>query len=233
MPAGAHLDRALLVLHSPKDAVVDVDNARRIFEAAKHPKSFVSLDGADHLLTRPEDAEYAAEVIAGWSARYLPMREPAAATAAPPAGEVVVEETGGGRFEQRVTTSEGGALLADEPVRVGGAGAGPTPYDLLLAALGACTSMTLRLYAERKGLPLDRVHVRLSHTRDHRADCEPGADCPPLEAIRREITLDGALDGEQRARLLEIADKCPVHRTLEHGVKVITSAAAAPARRPA
>ena len=219
----AHLNRALLVLHSPQDRVVDIDNARRIFEAARHPKSFVSLENADHLLTRAEDAEYVAEVIAGWSARYLPAIAPAPQPAAPPPGEVTVEETGRGRLDQSVVTAEGGAFLADEPERLGGGGRGPTPYDLVLAGLGACTSMTLRLYAERKGLPLETVRVRLRHRRDHRADCAGGDACPPMEAIEREITLQGPLDAPMRARLMEIADKCPVHRTLEAGVKVITA----------
>ena len=217
----AGLHRALLVLHSPVDTIVGIDNAREIFEAARHPKSFVSLDDADHLLSRPADAAYAASVIAGWAARYLP--QPAAATATSPApGRVVVEETGRGLFEQTVAAGRH-HFLADEPAEVGGKDAGPGPYDLLLAGLGACTSMTLRLYANRKKLPLERVRVTLQHRRVHTEDC---VDCEEkdrkLEVIDREITLTGALDEAQRVRLMEIADKCPVHRTLTSQVRIRT-----------
>ena len=237
-PRIARLNRALLVLHAPQDKVVGIDNARSIFEAAHHPKSFVALDGADHLLTRPQDAEYAAEVIAGWAGRYLPISEAQAAetgtTQAPvavapadgtplAAGEVRVEQTGHGSFEQAVLTAEGGSFMADEPARVGGGGTGPSPYDLLLASLGACTSMTLRIYADRKGLPLEQVRVTLRHRRDHLADCAEGDDAKPMEAIEREIILQGDLDAPTRARLMEIADKCPVHKTLSAGVVVLTS----------
>ncbi len=228
-PRIAGLGRALLVMHAPRDAVVGIDEARRIYEAARHPKSFVSLDDADHLLSRREDAAYAARVLAAWASRYLP---PAASPAPEPTepaadeGLVVVEETGAGRFQQRITAGAH-RLLADEPRRVGGLDSGPAPYDLLLAALGACTAMTLRLYAERKGLPLERARVTLRHARIHAADC---ADCETQEGkvdeITREITLEGAgLDAAQRARLLEIADRCPVHRTLEGEVRIRTRAA--------
>jgi putative redox protein len=229
----AHLRRALLVLHSPADAVVGVENAKHIFEAAKHPKSFVSLDDADHLLTRRADAAYAAAVLAAWASRYLPPppppeadRPPPATEAVPEPGVVLVEETGRGRFEQAVAVGPH-RLLADEPVELGGSGAGPGPYDLLLAALGACTSMTLRLYAERKGLALGRVRVTLRHRKIHAADC---AECETregkLDEIAREVTLAGDLAEGERARLLEIADKCPVHRTLRSEVRIVTSATA-------
>lgn len=213
------LRRALLVLHSPLDAVVGVEHATRIFTAARHPKSFVSLDDADHLLSRAGDAEYAAEVIAGWAARYLPA-EPEAEAPEAGEGEVVVAEGGDGRLAQVVRAGRH-ALAADEPVAAGGDDSGPTPYGLLLAALGACTSMTLRLYAERKGLPLERVSVRLRHEKVHARDCE---ECETrsgrVDRIEREIALEGALDGDARARLLEIADKCPVHRTLHSEVRI-------------
>ena len=217
-----HLGRPLLVLHSPVDQVVDVDNARQIFTAARHPKSYVSLDDADHLLTQPADAEYAAALIAQWAARYLPATAPIPAAEPAEPGLVVVEETGHGRLEQIVTTGTH-RYLADEPVAVGGGDTGPGPYDFLLSALGACTSMTLRLYAERKQLPLERIRVALRHRRVHVEDCAgcEGKDMK-LEVIDREITLTGDLDLPTRARLMEIADKCPVHRTLTSKIDIRT-----------
>jgi uncharacterized OsmC-like protein/fermentation-respiration switch protein FrsA (DUF1100 family) len=215
----ANLRKALLIFHSPTDEVVAIDNASRIFTAAKHPKSFVSLAGADHLLSRRSDAAYVANVIHACAERYLDMPQPAPEA---PHDTVVVRETGQGRFQQAITVGSH-RFLADEPVAVGGLDSGPGPYDLLLAGLGACTAMTLRLYAERKALPLERVTVELSHSRIHAADCE---DCETkegmLDRIERAITLRGELDAEQRRRLLEIADKCPVHRTLTSEVSIRT-----------
>jgi uncharacterized OsmC-like protein/alpha-beta hydrolase superfamily lysophospholipase len=221
----ADLRRALLIFHSPTDEIVGIDNASRIFAAARHPKSFVSLAGADHLLSARSDAAYVANVIAAWAERYLDMLPPATAEAegAGEPGLVTVRETRQGHLQQEI---EAGAhrFLADEPVAVGGGDSGPNPYDLLLAALGACTAMTLRLYAERKALPLDRVTVKLRHGRIHAADCET---CESKEGmidrIERGIVLAGALDGTQRARLMEIADKCPVHRTLTSEVDIRTT----------
>ena len=217
----ADLRKALLIFHSPTDEIVAIDNASRIFAAAKHPKSFVSLAGADHLLSRRSDAAYVANVIHAWAERYLEGPQPAS-EAAGDAKTVVVRETGEGRFQQEVTVGTH-RFLADEPLEVGGLDSGPGPYDLLLAGLGACTAMTLRLYAERKALPLERVTVRLNHSRIHAADC---ADCETkegmLDRIDRAITLRGALDAEQRRRLLEIADKCPVHRTLTSEIDIRT-----------
>jgi uncharacterized OsmC-like protein/pimeloyl-ACP methyl ester carboxylesterase len=215
----ARLHKALLIFHSPTDDRVGIENASRIFEAAKHPKSFVSLAGADHLLSRLSDASYVAKVIAAWAERYLDLPEPRPETAE---GDVVVSETRRGLLQQEVRIGRH-RLLADEPASVGGLDSGASPYDLLLAGLGACTSMTLRLYAERKSLPLDRVTVRLSHSRIHAADC---ATCETktgmLDRIERVITLQGELDDAQRERLLEIADKCPVHRTLSSEIEIKT-----------
>ncbi|MEE4360898.1 MAG: bifunctional alpha/beta hydrolase/OsmC family protein [Pseudomonadales bacterium] len=214
------LRRALLVLHAPRDAVVSIDEASRIFGAAKHPKSFVSLDDADHLLTRRQDADYVAEVIAAWSSRYLDAST-AASRPAVARGELRVDE-GPGRFLRQLY-SDDHAWLADEPARVGGGDQGPDPYELLLAALGSCTSMTIRMYADRKAWPLEDVVVELSHGREHAADC---ADCDEtehrVEVLTRRIRLEGALDPAQRARLLEIADRCPVHRTLAGRLRVET-----------
>ena len=208
----AHLRRALLVLHAPTDAVVGIENASEIFLAAKHPKSFVSLDGADHRLTRGADADYAAQVIAAWASRYLPT----AAMASPeaPDGAVMVEETGAGKFQVQVSV-QGSRFVADEPVDVGGLGSGPSPYELVAAGLGACTSMTLRLYADRKGWPLRRTRVAVKHDKI--------AGQTPPDVFDRKIAIEGPLDAEQTAKLMEIADKCPVHRTLEGGSKVVTS----------
>jgi uncharacterized OsmC-like protein/alpha-beta hydrolase superfamily lysophospholipase len=217
----ANLRKALLIFHSPTDEIVAIDNASRIFTAAKHPKSFVSLAGADHLLSRRSDAAYVANVVRAWAERYLEAPQ-GASQAAGDAKTVVVRETREGRFQQDVTVGAH-RFLADEPLEAGGLDSGPGPYDLLLAGLGACTAMTLRLYAERKALALERVTVRLNHSRIHAADC---ADCETkegmLDRIERAITLRGTLDAEQRRRLLEIADKCPVHRTLTSEIDIRT-----------
>lgn len=214
------LKRALLVLHAPRDEIVGIDNAARIFVAAKHPKSFVSLDDADHLLSREADALYAAEVVAAWAGRYLP---PAAAPAEEGRQGVTVSESGRGPLEQDVQAGRH-RLVADEPASVGGGDAGPDPYAYLLTALGACTTMTLRMYARQKQWPLQRASVQLSHAKVHAADC---ADCETREGridrIERRVTLEGPLDEEQRARLLEIAERCPVHRTLHSEVWIDTA----------
>lgn len=218
------LRRALLVFHAPGDQLVGVENARRIFDAARHPKSFVSLDGADHLLTRPVDAAYVATVLAAWAVRYLSSET---ATAAQherdraDEGLVVVTETGAGRFQQHIDAG-GHTFLADEPVGIGD-GTGPSPYDLLLAGLGACTSMTLRMYADRQHWPLDRVSVRLIHDRHHAEDCrDPERNPCIVDTIDRTIELHGTLDDNQRDRLLEIAERCPVHRTLTGEIRIRT-----------
>jgi uncharacterized OsmC-like protein/alpha/beta superfamily hydrolase len=219
----AKLRRALLVMHSPVDETVPIDNATGIFVAAKHPKSFVSLDTADHLLTRRDDARYAASVLAAWAGRFVPLDDPHRIEGE--AGEVIVAETREGRFTQTIAAA-GHALRADEPQSVGGLGSAPGPYDLLLAGLGACTTMTIRMYADLKKLPLERVSVRLKHEKIHATDC---ADCETQEGkidrIDRVVTLEGSLDDTQRAKLMEIADKCPVHRTLHSEVKIVTRAA--------
>ncbi len=213
------LRRALLILHAPHDPIVAIDNASRIFQAARHPKSFVSLDDADHLLTRREDAVYVADVVAAWASRYV---EAPPGAPAQEQGTVLVTETGAGRFAQTVVAGRH-RLAADEPEAYGGDDSGPSPYDYLLAALGACTSMTIRMYAERKKIRLDGVSVRLRHAKIHAADC---ADCDAKEGkidhIEREIALSGDLDEDTEARLMEIADRCPVHKTLHAEVKVTT-----------
>jgi putative redox protein len=225
----AELRKALLILHSPTDDTVGIDNATRIFVAAKHPKSFISLSGADHLLNRKSDADYVADVIAAWAQRYLETA-PSNQTEDSDSRRVVVRETRRGKFQQTVTVGPH-RLIADEPSTAGGDDTGPGPYDYLLAALGACTSMTLRLYADRKALPLDRVAVTLRHNRIHAEDC---AECETksgmVDQIEREIAMEGALDPEQRGRLMDIADKCPVHRTLTSEIRIVTRASEADGR---
>jgi putative redox protein len=219
----ANLRKALLVLHSPTDNLVGIENASAIFTAAKHPKSFISLSGADHLLSKRADAVYVAEVIAAWSERYLDM---VPQPDVEPIGGVLVAETGNGKFEQSIVVGPH-RYLADEPVSVGGNGSGPSPYEYLLAALGACTSMTIRLYADLKKIPLRHVSVHLTHDKIHAVDCE---HCETKEGkidrIERAVTLEGDLSAEQRAKLLEIADKCPVHRTLHSEIDIRTREAA-------
>lgn len=209
--------KSLLVMHSPVDRVVSVNEAERLYLGAKHPKSFVSLDDADHLLTNKRDSEYAASVIAAWVSRYvdLPNTVEAQQTEVS-AGEVWVSEHNQ-HFTRRVKSDQH-SWLADEPVSVGGHELGPDPYEHLLAALGACTSMTLRMYANRKNLPLKHVEVRLKHERVHAEDCAEGAG--KLEVISRLIRLDGDLSDAERQRLLEIADRCPVHRTLTGELRI-------------
>jgi uncharacterized OsmC-like protein/alpha-beta hydrolase superfamily lysophospholipase len=220
------LHKALLVFHSPTDDTVGIDNASHIFLAAKHPKSFISLAGADHLLSRASDAAYVALVISAWADRYLDMAFDAQPTEDTQPGAVAVHETRRGKFQQEIISGKH-RLLADEPVKDGGLDSGLGPYDLLLAALGACTAMTVRLYADLKHIPLLRTQVRLHHEKIYATDC---AECETKEGkidrIDRVITFEGELSAEQRARLMEIADKCPVHRTLKSEVDIRTVEAA-------
>jgi len=221
-----NLKKALLVMHAPLDATVGINNATDIFVAAKHPKSFVSLDKADHLLSREEDAAYAARVIASWASGYLTKET--AATTDPVLDGVEVLETGLGKFQSMVATRTH-RLIADEPESVGGFDSGPTPYDFLSAALGACTVMTLRMYADRKKLPVTKIGTTVTHGKVHAQDC---TDCAEelkekggrIDRFERLISIDGDIDEDVRARMIEIADKCPVHKTLEAGAAVVTRA---------
>lgn len=202
-----------LVLHSPSDDIVGIEHARALFKAAYHPKSFVSLAGADHLLTDPDDADFAASVIAGWARRYLPLRDDW-----PMPERGVVIKTGHGKFGTEVHTVSH-RFIADEPRSYGGDDTGPTPYDLLLAALGTCTAMTIKMYADRKQWPLEGTRIQLTHERDHGEDCGHVLSAeerePTPQAILRKIEIEGTqLTDDQRSRMLEIADKCPVHKTL-------------------
>ncbi|MBX2805879.1 MAG: alpha/beta fold hydrolase [Hyphomicrobiales bacterium] len=219
----ANMRKALLIFHAPTDVTVGIKNASAIYQAAKHPKSFVSLDGADHLLSRRADAVYVAEVLSAWAARFI---TPNGAETTDPGDEesdaVLVSEAGTGKFQQTVRIGSH-RLLADEPPAVGGDDAGPTPYDYVAIGLGACTSMTIRMYAARKNIPLEHVEVAIRHEKRHADDC---VDCESnksrIDHFDRVLRLRGDLTDEQRAKLIEIADKCPVHRTLETGARVIT-----------
>ena len=216
----AALRKALLIMHAPLDDVVEIENAGELFGKAKHPKSFVSLDQADHLLTRNEDSRYVGGVIAAWAARYLPLQETPELDGA--ADEVVARTPAGG-FRSDLLAA-GHALVADEPVSYGGTNIGPSPYDLLSAALASCTSMTLQVYARHKKIPLAAATVRVRHDKIHARDCE---ECETQEGkvdrFERRIELDGELDDEQRKRMLEIADRCPVHRTLHREISIVSA----------
>ncbi|RMG24045.1 MAG: alpha/beta fold hydrolase, partial [Bacteroidetes bacterium] len=212
------LRKALLIMHSPQDTVVGIEHAARIYQMARHPKSFISLDGADHLLSKKEDALYAGRMVASWASRYVNMEERDDLRT----DQQVVVRTGAKGYTTEIRAGEH-RLLADEPQSVGGANLGPTPYGLLSAALGACTSMTLRMYADRKQWDLQEVRVHLSHTKDYAQDsAHSELQGSKIDVFIREIELEGQLDENQRQRLLEIADKCPVHRTLHGPIEVRT-----------
>jgi putative redox protein len=225
----AELGRPLLIFHSPVDEIVGIDHARRIYEAAKHPKSFVSLDAADHLLTDPRDARYVGQVLAAWAGRYVALEEVEAAEAEPSTEEEQVVVEGGAGFAQTIRARRH-RFTADEPASYGGTDTGPSPYELLLASLGACTSMTLRMYADRKEWPLEAVRVLLAHDRVHAKDCDVCTDDErqgggQIDRIERKIDVLGELSDEQRQRLLEIAERCPVHRTLEGTIRISSALA--------
>ena len=215
------LRKPLLLFHSPVDQVVPIDEAAQLYDAAYHPKSFVSLDQANHLLTGADDADYVAKTLAAWASRYLQLDPIEADTAALGEGEVLVTEADAALLRGLHTSDH--HWLADEPLDKGGSNRGPNPYDLLLMSLGACTSMTLRMYANHKSLPVEDIEVRLRHERIHAEDC---ADCEHksgmVDRIERRIRYRGDLDERQHERFLQIADRCPVHRTLTGEIKVIT-----------
>ncbi len=228
------LRKALLVMHSPVDKTVNISEAEKIYQAALHPKSFVSLDDADHLLTNKRDAEYAADVIAAWAGRYIIHQNSEGKVTGIKGtspnikvakGHVIVEEKNH-KFTQHVSTNSH-YWLADEPEHVGGNNMGPDPYEHLLAGLGACTAMTLRMYAVRKNLAIKHIKVELRHDRNYQQDCQQCENkTQGIEAIVRDICFVGELDAEQQARFLEIADKCPVHKTLHNNVKVVSQLSA-------
>lgn len=212
------LKKALLVLHSPQDAVINIDSAGEIYTAARHPKSFITLDGADHFLSKEADSLYVGNVISAWVQRYLDLKQPAGLRT----HMEVVTRTRQGGFTTEIRAGNH-SLLADEPKSYGGADLGPNPYDLLNAALGACTSMTLQVYAGRKKWPLKEAIVHLKHDRVYAEDCAVCEEKPrKLDQLSREVELKGDLNEEQRKRLMEIADKCPVHKTLMSDISIST-----------
>ncbi len=219
-PSVADLKAALLILHAPRDETVSIDNASTLFLAAKHPKSFVTLDDADHLITRAKDAEYAADVISAWVSRYIELRPPAPPPGAPE-GVVRVTEADPNGFLQDIQAGPRHHVVADEPASYGGTDRGMSPYGFVSSGLGACTSMTIRMYARRKKWPLTSVSVDVCHNKVHAQDAGLNGDAK-VDLFRRKIRLEGPLDQVQRDRLLEIADKCPVHRTLEGSAHITT-----------
>ena len=206
------LDKALLIMHSPQDEIVNIDNAAQIYTYAKHPKSFISLDGANHLLSDKADSNYAGEVVASWVKKYIPAPLP---KFIPQEKTVTVSLNAENGYTSHAQVRHH-QLVADEPTSVGGHDFGPNPYEFLAIGLGACTAMTLMMYARRKGWDLQSVLVDLDHLKDHATDCE-AVENPKqkIDFFHRQMKVTGNLDDHQINRLLEIADKCPVHKTLE------------------
>ncbi len=229
----ATMKKALLIFQAPADEVVGLENASAIFTAARHPKSFIALHGADHLLTKREDAAYVAEVLSAWASRYIMGSVATRNKAAIEPGVVSVTETRQTKFQQDIRLGQH-RLLSDEPEAQGGSDTGPSPYDLLAAALGACTSMTLRLYADFKKLPLHGVRVLVRHDKRHIDDCKECAEgnAAKIDHFERVIRLDGDLDEAARQKLLAIADKCPVHNALEKGSRIVTREETGPKPKP-
>lgn len=215
--AVSKMKAALLIAHAPTDATVGVENATRLFVAARHPKSFLSLDGADHLLTHADDARHAAAVIGAWAARYVDLQEiPEAPKPLAEPRSAVVQETGLGGYHAWAVTGPH-KLIVDEPESVGGLDGGPSPYQLLSVSLAACTTMTLRMYFRRKGWDLGNIRTEVRHSK-----IQGAAPDEPADLFERIVSVDDALSGEQASKIIEIANKCPVHRTLERSSKIET-----------
>lgn len=218
----ASLKLPILVMHSPQDDTVGIENARIIYEKAFHPKSFVSLDGADHLLSNAKDSRYVGNVLASWAERYVEIPDEVPLRS----DHQVVARLDGGSYTTDINAGKHG-LIADEPLEVGGNDFGPTPYELVSAGLAACTVMTLKMYANRKKWKLDSVEVHVNHDKKHCIDCEETENKDvKIDIFERSIKIEGALDEKQRTRLLQIADRCPVHRTLHETVEVHTKVVA-------
>lgn len=218
----ANLGKSLLVLHSPIDNTVGIENAAAIYEAARHPKSFISLDTADHLLSDEVDSQYAGTIISAWVDRYIDGTEPVSREPED-VGEEVVATLGKGKYTTEIRAGAH-SIIADEPVELGGANLGPSPYQLVAAGLASCTVITLRMYADRKGWPLDEITAHVRHEKVHADDCDCETDqTGMIELMTRQIRLVGDdLSDDQKDRLMVIANKCPVHKTLEREVVVKT-----------
>ncbi len=215
------LKKSLLIIHSPQDEVVGINNAAELYNAAMHPKSFISLNGSNHLLSEQADSEYVGEVIASWSKRYVPIGEKADELYDTDGNQVKVRLSGPG-FTTEIKTPNH-HMIADEPLEVGGENLGPNPYDFLMASLGSCTAMTLKMYAERKKWDLKEVTVFLNHDKVHLDDSKnPSEKESKVSRFIRLINLEGELEDSQRQRLLEISNRCPVHRTLEEDIVIQT-----------
>lgn len=214
----SQLRKPLLILHSPEDNIVEIKNAEELYSAAKHPKSFVSLSGADHLLSKEEDSQYTGELIGSWAQRYLEIPK----ITLPVSKHEVVASLGGKGYTTYIKSGNHN-FVADEPFNFGGNNYGPSPYDYLSAALAACTSMTIQMYARRKNWALETVETHVNHSKSHAVDCENcESTTAKIDTLEREIILKGDLDNKQKSRILEIADKCPVHKTLKNQVLIIT-----------
>lgn len=212
-----NLGKSLLIIHSPQDNIVGIENAQEIYQEAMHPKSFVSLDGSDHLMSKEEDAKYAGSIISGWASRYIEIKEPEESQEG-----VVLTRVGEKGYTTEIISGRH-QMIADEPPSVGGDDFGPTPYGYLLSGLGACTAMTLRMYADHKGIDLKEVEVKLTHDKVHKQDGENSESSKgKIDQIKRKIKLTGDLTDDQRKRLIEIADRCPVHKTLEGKPEILT-----------
>ena len=215
------LQKPLLILHSPQDETVDISNAEKIYINAMHPKSYISLDGADHLLSRKEDSLYVGDMIASWAARYIDLStKPDDLTTD---HQVVVRNEQEHGFFSEIMAS-GHYLTADEPKSIGGTNLAGTPYDLLIASLGACTAITIRMYAKHKGIDLQEVKVHMTREKRHAPDAE-NTDDPKgkIEFIDLDLELHGNLTEEERQGILRIAHKCPVHKTLLNGLTINTN----------
>lgn len=208
-----NLKKPLLIMHSPQDRIVKADHAHNLFVAAYHPKSFVSLDGADHLLTEKKDSVYTGNVIGAWVERYFPEQENEMLSTE---GEQLVAhlDLTKDNFTTQLQTNKH-TFIADEPGSVGGDDFGPSPYEYLNASIATCTAMTLKLYAQRKKWDLKEVFVYISHARKHSDELMIDVEKPGyLDQISKRLKFVGDLDDKQKQRLKEIASKCPVHKTV-------------------
>ncbi len=212
------IKKSLLIMHSPQDEIVSINHAEELYKAAWHPKSFVSLDGANHMLSSKEDSHYVGSVISAWASKYLKEEElPELET-----DHEVMANLGATGYTTQIIAGNH-HLLADEPIKVGGSDLGPNPYELVSSGLAACTSMTIHMYARRKEWKVENVETHVSYSKKHAEDCENCEnDKAKIDHFEREVSIKGDLDEKQLKRLMQIADKCPVHKTLSSQAKITT-----------